>query len=78
MSSGIQTILMIWFFRFISRRAAVVFNDILKIDKRGYEDILREIAELAKKYTPEWRFSPDDPDAGTALACVLRGVCRRP
>lgn len=49
----------------------MVFNDILKIDKRGYEDILREIAELAKKYTPEWRFSPDDPDAGTALACVF-------
>lgn len=46
-------------------------NEIPKIDKRGYEDIPEEIARLAKKYTPEWKFSPDDPDAGTALACVF-------
>lgn len=26
---------------------------------------------LAEKYTPEWKFSPDNPDAGTALACVF-------
>lgn len=41
------------------------------IDRRGCGDILEEIARLAKKRTPEWKFSPDDPDAGTALACVF-------
>lgn len=47
------------------------YNDIPKIDSRGYEDILEEIALLAKEYTPEWKFSPSDPDAGTALTCVF-------
>lgn len=42
-----------------------------KIDSRGYEDIIEEIALKARKYTPEWKFSPDNPDAGTALACVF-------
>lgn len=42
-----------------------------KIDGRGYGDILEEIARLAREYTPEWKFSPDYPDAGTALACVF-------
>lgn len=42
-----------------------------KIDDRSCGDILEEIARLAKEYTPEWKFSPDDPDAGTALACVF-------
>ncbi len=49
----------------------MAYNEIPKIDSRGYEDILKEIALLAKEYTPEWKFSPDEPDAGTALACVF-------
>ncbi len=49
----------------------MAYNKIPKIDNRGYEDILNEIALLAKEYTPEWKFSPDEPDAGTALACVF-------
>ncbi len=49
----------------------MAYNEIPKIDSRGYEDILDEIAQLAKKHTPEWKFSPDEPDAGTALACVF-------
>ncbi len=49
----------------------MAYNEIPKIDSRGYEDILKEIALLAKKHTPEWKFSPDEPDAGTALACVF-------
>lgn len=49
----------------------MAYNEIPKIDGRGYEDILEEIALLAKEYTPEWKFSPDEPDAGTALACVF-------
>lgn len=47
------------------------YNGIPKIDDRSYDDILREIARLAKQYTPEWKFSPDDPDAGTAIACIF-------
>ncbi len=49
----------------------MAYNEIPKIDSRSYEDILEEIALLAKEYTPEWKFSPDKPDAGTALACVF-------
>ena len=49
----------------------MAYNEIPKIDSRGYEDILEEIALLAKKHTPEWKFSTDEPDAGTALACVF-------
>lgn len=49
----------------------MAYNEIPKIDSRGYEDILKEIAQLAKKHTPEWKFSPDEPDAGTALACIF-------
>jgi len=49
----------------------VAYNEIPKIDSCGYEDILKEISLLAKEYTPEWKFSPDEPDAGTALACVF-------
>lgn len=47
------------------------YKAIPKIDSRGYEEIMEEIARLAKEHTPEWKFSPDDPDAGTALACVF-------
>lgn len=49
----------------------MAYKVIPKIDGRCYEDIIEEIARLAKEYTPEWKFSPDDPDAGTALACVF-------
>ncbi len=49
----------------------MAFSVIPKIDERGYGDIIEEIAELAEVYTPEWKFSPDDPDAGTALACIF-------
>lgn len=49
----------------------MAYKVIPKIDRRCYEDIIEEIARLAKEYTPEWKFSPDDPDAGTALACVF-------
>lgn len=49
----------------------MAYKEIPKIDGRGCGDILEEIARLAKEYTPEWKFSPDDPDAGTALACVF-------
>ena len=47
------------------------YKVIPKIDGRGFMDIMEEIARLAKEHTPEWKFSPDNPDAGTALACVF-------
>lgn len=40
------------------------------IDKRTKEDILKFIEHAAAAYTPEWRFDLENPDAGTALACV--------
>lgn len=49
----------------------MVYEVIPKIDSRGCEEIMEEIARLARSYTPEWKFSPDHPDAGTALACVF-------
>lgn len=41
-----------------------------EIDKRTKEDLLHYIESAAAVYTPEWRFDPENPDAGTALACV--------
>lgn len=35
------------------------------------EDVLLQIARLAKAYTPEWRFDREHPDAGTALALLF-------
>lgn len=46
-------------------------NENADIDPRGYEGILTEIEQLARFYAPDWRFSPDKPDVGTALACVF-------
>ena len=40
------------------------------IDSRTKEDILEEIGRRAPYYTPEWRYHPEDPDAGTALAFI--------
>ncbi|WP_219837878.1 baseplate J/gp47 family protein [Paenibacillus sp. R14(2021)] len=37
------------------------------IDKRDLASFARWMKETAPFYTPEWRFSPDDPDPGTAL-----------
>lgn len=49
----------------------MAYKKVPKIDDRCCGDIIEEIARLAKEYTPEWKFSPDDPDGGTALACVF-------
>jgi len=40
-----------------------------KIDKREYEDLLREIKSLAPFYTPEWKAS--EKDSGTTLAKIF-------
>ena len=42
--------------------------EIPKIDKRTYEEIVGEIAELSRSFTPEWNFSSAKPDMGSAAA----------
>ncbi|XID90225.1 baseplate J/gp47 family protein [Paenibacillaceae bacterium WGS1546] len=37
------------------------------IDGRDLAALVSQMKAMAPHYTPEWRFSPDDPDAGTAL-----------
>ncbi|QTH40301.1 baseplate J/gp47 family protein [Cohnella sp. LGH] len=37
------------------------------IDGRDLHALVERMKAMAPHYTPEWRFSPEDPDAGTAL-----------
>lgn len=37
------------------------------IDGRDLNALIEQMKAMVPHYTPEWRFSPDDPDAGTAL-----------
>ncbi|RAV09237.1 putative baseplate assembly protein [Paenibacillus contaminans] len=38
-----------------------------KIDRRDAKALIQQMKEMAPFYTPEWRFTPEDPDPGTAL-----------
>ena len=38
------------------------------------ETVIDRITALARSYTPEWRFDPDEPDIGSALAIVYAGM----
>ena len=40
------------------------------IDNRKFEDFTNEMKELVPYFTPEWKFSPDDGEVGTALFMV--------
>ncbi len=55
-------------------------ND-FQIDSRRERDLLQQIAELAKSYTPEWVFDPENPDIGSVIALLfaaqLSGNIRR-
>ena len=42
----------------------------VKVDDRGKDDILTQIKERAKSYTPEWNIDTDNPDIAAALAQV--------
>ena len=42
-----------------------------KIDNRTKEDICNEIATLAKTYTPEWRFTKNNPDTGSVISMIF-------
>lgn len=44
---------------------------IWKLDHRTKEDIITQIGELAAELTPEWKFDPVYPDAGSALALLF-------
>lgn len=47
------------------------------IDTRTEEELLEEIGQKAKSYTPEWRFDRKNPDAGTALALMFAKLHHR-
>ncbi|MCX7570277.1 putative baseplate assembly protein [Tumebacillus sp. DT12] len=38
-----------------------------RIDNRTLGDLVEQMKEMVPHYTPEWRFSPEEPDPGTAL-----------
>lgn len=42
----------------------------VKVDDRSKEDIIEQIKQRAKSYTPEWNFDTDNPDIAAALALV--------
>lgn len=41
-----------------------------ELERRTKWDILDELGRLSEAYVPEWRFDPENPDAGTALAVI--------
>lgn len=45
-----------------------------EIRHRNVDEIMDEIREKARSYTPEWRLDRKDPDIGTALAEVYAGL----
>ncbi|MBR7057698.1 MAG: hypothetical protein IKI35_03125 [Stomatobaculum sp.] len=45
-----------------------------EIRHRNVDEIMDEIREKARSYTPEWRLDRKDPDIGTALAEVYAGI----
>jgi len=41
------------------------------LDPRDTKVLIQQIKEMLPFYTPEWRFSQEDPDAGTALLLIF-------
>jgi len=41
------------------------------IDNRTRAQLIEQMRSMAPYYVPEWRFSPDDPDLGTALSLMF-------
>lgn len=41
------------------------------IDSRDLNALIQKMQEMYPYYTPEWRFSPEDPDPGTALFMIF-------
>ncbi|GEM_PF-6306324 len=44
------------------------------LDKRTGEELKHRIETLAASYTPEWRYSREQPDAGSVLANMFAGL----
>lgn len=45
--------------------------EVLTVDGRTREEILREMKERAVTYTPEWEFTENNPDAGSVIALIF-------
>ncbi len=41
------------------------------LDPRDNRALIQQVKDMLPFYTPEWRFSPEDPDAGTALMLIF-------
>lgn len=41
--------------------------DVPELDKRDLNFLVQKMKKMVPYYTPEWRFSPEDPDPGTGL-----------
>ncbi|QGQ96640.1 putative baseplate assembly protein [Paenibacillus psychroresistens] len=41
------------------------------IDTRDMQALIQKMSEMVPYYTPEWRFTPEDPDPGTALFSIF-------
>ena len=46
-------------------------RDEVKIDTRKIEDLYEQINTLAKSYTPEWKFTTDNPDIGSVIGMIF-------
>ncbi|NPV90556.1 MAG: hypothetical protein HPY50_07285 [Firmicutes bacterium] len=44
------------------------------IDPRGMRELMQKMKEMAPFYAPEWKFSPENPDAGTALFMIFANM----
>ena len=42
-----------------------------KREKKTKKEILESIGACAKQYVPEWRYDPENPDAGSALVSLF-------
>ncbi|MFC5449784.1 baseplate J/gp47 family protein [Paenibacillus aestuarii] len=45
-----------------------------KIDARELPNLIAQMKEMVPYYTPEWRFTPDDPDPGSALFLMFANM----
>lgn len=46
-------------------------RDEVKIDAREIKDIYEQINTLAKSYTPEWKFTTQNPDIGSVIGIIF-------
>lgn len=47
------------------------YSDVPLIDSENTDSLRRRFAQLADSFTPEWRFAPENPDIGSALALIF-------